>query len=144
MFVFVSCLDGKKFRITKWTDHTCTTEVGLFTLKPGADATQEAKYSCFNQSAFLAPALAPVLKGVAHTKLNVKTAKSMLANYMVVAPEHAFVRSVIALAKNKSKEISEMERATHMKHYCELLRQYGHHAKMCVTDFEGMKQVCLD
>ena len=116
-------LVDEKFSINQWEDHSCTTDIGLQTIKPGADPTKPIKYQRFPPTAYSAAALAPVLKKSAHTKPSMSTATSMLEVYLATKPEPAFVHSVLKKAKDKKKEFSEQERVTHMGDYCELTHQ---------------------
>lgn len=125
-------------------DHSCATEVGLTTVKPGADPTKAVKYQRFSASAFSAAALAPVLKNTIHTKPGVASVMATLGDYLVTVPETAFVHSVVRQALDKTKELSEEERVTHLDSYCKLLRAQNHHAETTVTDFEGMKKASLN
>lgn len=143
-FLFRFFLGGNRFSIKHWAEHSCTTEIGSQTTKPGADPAKAAKYQKFPPSAYSAVALAPLFKSIIHTKPSATSATAMLGEFLVAVPERGFVHSVLRQAKGKSKEISEEERVSHLDSYCQLLRAQGHHAKIIVTDFEGMEEASLN
>lgn len=143
------CANVYNWIIRKYSGHSCTQEISSTTIKPGVEdnVKEKAKYKRFSVTPLKKPMLAPALVSpcIMNRNLKPKDAKLILRSYVVRELPPPFVSETLKLAKELSKAgtSTSEEFLSKLEGHAALLRNLGHHCEVEVTDYAGMKQVCV-
>ena len=140
--------DNPNWLIKEYSSHTpMCAEICSSTIKPVYEERIDMKgaYSKFSVTPLLKNMVAPALVSacIMNRNLQPKDAKFILQSYVVRELPAPFVSKTLKIAKDiaKSGASTSVDLLSKLQGHADLLRSFGHHCEVEVTDYGGMIQV---